>query len=178
MRGGIRWPQTIAVLSALSIVQAAVFDQFWLIGRIRIDVLLLLMVSLSWTTASRDAAVLGFVIGLFVDLLRFGPFGMHALIFCLAGWVLANSGERMLQVGAGFRLARGAVAVLFTTTATWVAAAVFGQRPSALGNDPLLTLGLTAVVGAVLLLPVGRLTSMMTEAGPRRTPTSDVVRTG
>lgn len=178
MKSGIRWPQTIAILSALSVVQAAVFDQFWLAGRIRIDGLLLVVVSVGWAASARDAAVFGFVAGLFVDLFRFAPFGLHALIFCLAGWALAVNAERMLQIGAGFRLVRGVVAVLLTTAATWVAAAVFGQRPSVLGNEPLLTLGLTAVVGGVLLLPIGRLTSMMVSSSPRRTPTSDVVRTG
>lgn len=177
MNGAIRWPQTIAVLSALSILQAAVFDQFWLGGRVRIDAMLLVVVSIGWSTSVRNATVLGFVTGLFVDLFRFGPFGLHALIFCLAGWTLANNGARMLQIGAGFRLARGAVAVLLVTAGSWIAAAVFGQRPSAFGNEPLATLGLTAVIGAVLLLPVGRLTSLMISAGPRRTPTSDVVRT-
>lgn len=177
MSGGIRWVQSLAVLAALSVVQTSVFDQYWLGGRVRIDLLLLVVVSVGWSASARDAAVLGFVAGLFVDLFRFGPFGLHALIFSLAGWALANNGARMLQVGTGFRLVRGAVAVLLVTAATWVAAAVFGQRPSAIGNDPLPTLGLIAVAGGVALIPIGRVTSVMVSAAPRRTPSSDVVRT-
>jgi rod shape-determining protein MreD len=177
MKGGIRWPQTVAILSALSILQAAVLDQFWLGGRVRIDLLLLVVVSVGWSASARDAALFGFVTGLFVDLLRFGPFGLHALIFCLAGWALANNGARMLQVGAGFRAIRGMAAVLLLTAATWVAGAVFGQRPSALGDGPLLTLGLVALVGGLVLLPIERLAAVMVPSAPRRTPTADVVRT-
>ncbi len=176
MKSGIRWPQTIAVLAALSIVQSAVFDQFWLGGRVRIDLLLLVVVSAGTTADPRHAALLGFVTGLVVDLFRFGPFGLHALIFCLAAWVLANNGARMLQMGTGFRLAQGAVAVMLVTIATWVAAAVFGQRPPAFGNAAMASLALTALVGAVLLGPVGRAVSHMVPTGQRRPTRSDVVR--
>ena len=177
MTDGIRWPQTIAVLAALSVLQAAVFDQFLFAGRIRVDALLLVVVSVGLSASVRDATVLGFVCGLFVDLLRFGPFGLHALIFCLAGWALASNGSRMLQIGAGFRLAQGSVAVLLVTAATWTTAAVFGQRPPAFGNASLIAVGLTAVLGGVLLWPIGRLTSTMAVAATRRTQSSDVVRT-
>jgi len=177
MSDGIRWPQTIALLAALSIVQAAVFDQLVWAGRVRIDALLLVVVSVGLTASIRDATVLGFVCGLFVDLLRFGPFGLHALIFCLAGWALASNGSRMLQIGAGFRFVQGSIAVLLVTAATWTTAAVFGQRPPAFGNRSLIAVALSAAVGGVLLWPIGRLTSAMVSAGARRTPTSDVVRT-
>ncbi len=176
MKSGVRWPQTIAVLAALSIVQSAVFDQFWFAGRVRVDLLLLLVVSIGSTSNPRDAAVLGFVTGLFVDLFRFGPFGLHALIFCLAGWVLANNGARMLQVGAGFRLAQGAVSVLLVTAATWTGAAVFGQRPPAFGNESMISIGLTAIVGALLLGTIGRVVSHMVPADQRRPSRSDMVR--
>lgn len=177
MKSGVRWPQTIAVLTALSILQAAVFDQFWLGGRVRIDLLLLVVVSAGATSGSRDAALLGFVTGLMVDLLRFGPFGLHALIFCLAAWVLANNGARMLQVGPGFRLAQGAVSVLLVTAATWTAAAVFGQRPPTFGNEAIISLALTAVVGALLLGVVGRAVAHMVPSDQRRPSRSDLVRT-
>ena len=176
MKSGVHWPQTIAVLAALSIVQSAVFDQFWFAGRVRIDLLLLLVVSIGSTSSPRDAALVGFVAGLVVDLMRFGPFGLHALVFCLAGWVLANNGVRMLQVGAGFRLAQGAVSVLLVTAATWTAAAVFGQRPPAFGNEAMISIALTAVVGALLLGPIGRLASHMVPADQRRPSRPDTVR--
>lgn len=177
MSAGIRWPQTIAALSALTIVQAAIFDQFWLAGRVRVDLLLLVVVSVGLSASVRDAMVVGFVVGLFVDLFRFGPFGLHALIFCLAGWALASNGVRMLQVGPGFRLAQGTVAVLLTTAATWTAAAVFGQRPPPFGNQSLVDIALISLIGGALLWPVGRVANGMLVAGQRRTPTSEVVRT-
>ena len=176
MTRGIRWPQTIAVLAALSVLQAGIFDQFWIGGRVRIDLLLLLVVSIGLSVDTRDATKLCFVIGLAVDLLRFGPFGLHALIFCLAGWALANNGARMLQVGTGFRIAQGTVAVLVVTAATWATAAVFGQRPPPFGNESLINVGLTAVVGGVLLGAFRRLTPMLAPAGPNRSPRSDLVK--
>ena len=177
MSDGIHWPQTIAVLSALTVVQAAILDQFWLGGRLRVDILLLVVVSVGLTASVRDATVLGFVIGVFVDLFRFSPFGLHALIFCLAGWTLANNGARLLQIGPVFRLLQSTVAGLLTTVATWVAAGVFGQRPPPFGYDTWIEVGLVSVVGGVALWPIGRLTQLMVVGGPtRRTPQAEVVR--
>lgn len=172
------WAKSLAILSALSVVQVAVFDQFWIGGRVRIDLLLLAVVSIGLHAEVRQATLLGFVIGLFVDVFRFGPFGLHALIFCLAAWVLANNGARMLQVGPVFRIAQGTIAVLLVTAATWSAAAVFGQRPPAFGNESLISVALTAVVGGLLLSPVDAITRRMIDAGPAssRVPRSDVVR--
>jgi rod shape-determining protein MreD len=177
MRRGIRWPQTIAVLAALSVLQVGVFDQFWIGGRVRIDLLQLLLVSIGLTVDIRRATMLGFVIGLSVDLFRFGPFGLHALIYCLAAWVLASNGARMLQVGPGFRIAQGTVAVLLVTAATWSTAAVFGQRPPAFGNESLIDVGLAAIVGGVALGAFGRLTTTIVSSDPgARSPRGDLVR--
>lgn len=173
-----QWPKTLAILAGLSVLQVAVFDQFWIGGRIRIDLLLLAVVSIGLRAEVRQATLLGFVVGLFVDVFRFGPFGLHALIFCLAGWVLANNGVRMLQVGAAFRMIQGAIAVLLVTTATWTAAAVFGQRPPAFGNDSLISIVLTALVGGALLAPIDMITRRMVEGAPTssRVPRTDLVR--
>lgn len=178
MSGRTRWPQTLAILTALTVAQVAVFDQFWIADRVRIDLLLLVVVSVGLRAEVRQATVLGFVIGLFVDLFRFGPFGLHALIFCLAAWALANNGARMLQVGPAFRLAQAAVAVLLVTAATWTTAAVFGQRPPEFGNESLINIGLTALVGGVLLTPIDWVTSKMVATSPSasRTPRPDLVR--
>lgn len=174
----VPWIKVLAGLAALTVVQVAVFDQFWIAGRVRIDLLLLAVVSIGLRAEERQATLLGFVVGLFVDLFRFGPFGLHALIFCLAGWVLANNGARMLQVGAGFRMMQGAVSVLLVTAATWSAAAVFGQRPPAFGNDSLISIGLTAVVGGILIPLIDALIRPMIGAAsaPSRVPRTDVVR--
>lgn len=173
-----QWTTTFAILAALSVVQVGVFDQVWIGGRVRIDLMLLAVVSIGLRAEVRQATVLGFVIGLFVDLFRFGPFGLHALIFCLAGWVLASNGTRMLQVGAVFRLLQGAFAVLIVTAATWTTAAVFGQRPPAFGNESLISIGLTALVGGVLLTPMEAITRRMVASGntSSRVPRTDLVR--
>ena len=174
----IPWAKSLAILAALSVVQVAVFDQFWIGGRVRIDLLLLAVVSVGLQAEVRQATLLGFVIGLFVDVFRFGPFGLHALIFCLAAWMLANNGARMLQVGAAFRIAQGTIAVVLVIAATWSAAAVFGQRPPAFGNDSLISVALTAVAGGLLLAPIDAITRRMIAAGPipPRVPRSDAVR--
>lgn len=173
-----QWPATLAILSGLSVLQVGVLDQFWIGGRVRIDLMLLTVVSIGLRAEVRQATLLGFVVGLFVDLFRFGPFGLHALIFCLAGWVLANNGARMLQVGVAFRLIQGAFAVLLVTAATWTAAAVFGQRPPAFGNESLISIGLSALVGGALLVPIDTITRRMVESGTTasRVPRTDLVR--
>ncbi len=173
-----QWPRTLAILAGLSVVQVSVFDQFWIAGRVRIDLLLLLVVSIGLRADVRQATLLGFVVGLFVDVFRFGPFGMHALIFCLAGWVLANNSARMLQVGPAFRLAQGTMAVLLVTAATWSGAAVFGQRPPAFGNESLISVGLTSLIGGVLLTPTDWVTRRMVAVSSvsSRVPRTDLVR--
>lgn len=174
MTRSISWPHSLAILSALSVVQVAVFDQFWIGGRVRIDLMLLAVVSIGLRTDGRSGAVLGFFTGLFVDVFRFGPFGLHALIFCLVAWALANNDARMLQVGAAFRFAQGTIAVLFTIAATWTAAAVFGQRPPPFGNASLVSVGLTALVGAAVLPLVDVATRHM--VAPRSVATSRAAR--
>lgn len=172
------WPRTVAILAALSIIQVAAFDQVWIADRVRIDLMLLVVVSIGLRAEVRQATVLGFVIGLFVDVFRFGPFGMHALIFCLAGWALSNNGTRMLQVGAVFRLVQGVVAVLLVIAATWTTAAVFGQRPPEFGNESLISVALTAIVGGMLLRPIDWITNQMVDdAGPsKRVSRTDMIR--
>ncbi len=175
---GVRWSHTIVVLTAASVFQTGVFDQLWLFGRVRIDLLLLLVLGVGLTADTRTAPVVGFLIGLVVDLFRFGPFGLHALVFTLAAFVLANSRDRMLLAGASFRTLQGGTAAAVLTAATWIGAAVFGQEAPDFDQDTLVSLAWVVIVGSVLVHPAEVVARWMLDqpSSQRRVPRRDVVR--
>lgn len=177
MSGRIRWAHVVVVLTAASVLQTGIFDQTSLFGRIRIDLLILVMLGIGFATDQRTAALLGFVTGLTVDLFRFGPFGLHALLFCLAGWLLATGRDRMLQAGSSFRTVQGAIAAATITGATWIGAAVFGQTPPPFDNETLLDLLLIAIVGGLFVHPADRIGQWMVISRiSRGIPRKDMVR--
>lgn len=160
----IRWGASALVVISAVVVQSAGFDQAEIFGRGRLDLPLLLVVGIGFVARADEAAILGFGVGLLVDLTQFGPFGLHALVYCLAGWALAETRIRMLEAGASFRTVQGAGAVALVTAVTWFAGGIFGQDPPR-GSDWLVRLALSALLGAVLVHPVARVAQWM--VGPR-----------
>lgn len=164
----MRWAIAVPVMFAITIVQVAVFDQALLAGQIRLDLPLYLLVAIGLSSRSSSAALAGFTLGVVVDLFQFGPFGVHAMIYCVAGWVLAESRERVLQDGIGFSIMQGALATLAVTGLTWLLGSVFGQGPLALNQGPwgvLLNLAMIGLLGGIAVRPMTRVALMMS-AGP------------
>ena len=161
----MRWPIAIPVMFAIAIVQVAVFDQALLGGQVRLDLPLYLLVAIGLSSRSSSAALAGFTLGVIVDLFQFGPFGIHAMIYCLAGWVLAESRERVLQEGIGFSIMQGTLATLAVTGLTWLLGSVFGQRPLALNQGPwgvLVNLAIIGLLGGMAVQPMARVARQIT----------------
>ncbi len=167
----MRWPIAIPVMFAIAIVQVAVFDQALLGGQVRLDLPLYLLVAIGLSSRSSSAALAGFTLGVIVDLFQFGPFGVHAMIYCVAGWVLAESRERVLQEGVGLSIMQGTLATLAVTGLTWLLGSVFGQRPLAMNQGPwrvLANLALIGLLGAMAVGPMARVAHKMTESSDGR----------
>lgn len=172
----IRWSHTIVVLTAASVLQTGVFDQVLIFGRVRVDLMLMVVLGVGMSAEAPTAALLGFITGLAVDLFRSGPFGLHALLFCLAGWSLVIARDRMLQAGSSFRTVQGAVAASVITAATWIGAAIFGQTSPSFTNRTLVDLAWVGLVAAVLVHPAELVGRWMVRPSSRSGNRTDLVR--
>ncbi len=162
---GIRWRHALAGIGCAVLLQVAVFDQILVADRLRLDLPLFLVIGIGFAASSTNAAILGFAVGLAVDLFQFGPFGLHALVFCLVSWALAEAKLRALQPGRSFRTVQGGMAAIAVTSVTWLAGAVFGQSPPEFSVRSLVLLALTGVVGGVVVHPATVLGEWMLGAG-------------
>ncbi len=165
------------VLTAASLIQTGLLDQLLILDRVRVDLLLIVLLGIGFSADTPTAVLLGFTTGLVVDLFRFGPFGLHALLFCLAAWMLVLAKERMLQSGGLFRTVQGAIASILVTAATWVGAAVFGQNSPPFTNTTLIDLLWVGLIGAVLIHQAERVGRWMIHDALTRLPQTDMVRT-
>lgn len=156
----VRWPVALLVMLTTVLVQASGFDQVALPANSRLDLPLLLLVGIGLVGSANTAALAGFVLGLMVDLFQFGPFGIHALVYCLAAWTLVNARVRILEAGASFRTIQGAGAVVVVTALTWFVGGVFGQDPPPF-DQWLPRLGWSAIFGAILVHLAARLAGRM-----------------
>ena len=156
----IRWPLFLLVTVVVVIVQATVFDQIRLPVNSRLDLALLLVVGIGFAARTDEAAVQGFVLGLATDLFQFGPFGLHALVYCLVGWSLATLRIRVLEAGASFRTVQAVGAVAMITALTWFTGGTFGQAGPPANQWPA-RLIVAALCGAILVHPATRLGNKM-----------------
>ncbi len=160
----IRWVVAIPLMFVVAIIQVSVFDLALVGGAIRLDLPLYLLVAIGLCSRSTQAALGGFVLGLVVDLFQFGPFGIHALIYCLAGWSFAEARLRVLQDGASARTMQGVFSTLVVTVLTWLAGPIFGQEPLALSRGPwgvLATLVIVGLLGGIAVHPMSRVVGPM-----------------
>ncbi len=155
----LRTSYALAMVTVAAVLQAVTFDQIRVFGS-RIDLPLLLVVGIGFVTRPNEAAVLGFAAGLLVDLYQFGPFGLHALVLCVAAWALSVARIRMLEAGASFRSVQGAGAVSIVTALTWTVGGIFGESPPD-GTEWLIQLALASLQGAVLVHPATRIASLL-----------------
>ncbi len=159
----VRWLPAMAVIVAAIIMQVSVFDQYQPFGLVRIDLPLILIVSIGFVATPSDAAILGFMTGLLLDTIQFGPYGLSALVYCVAAWLIVLARQRVLQAGVSFRTVQGAAIVMLVTAATWTAGNVFGLRPPTFGLASIGHLALVGLVGAVLVHPLTRAASWMVD---------------
>lgn len=159
----IRWIHTSAVIVCAVVLQISIFDQLQPFGLIRVNLPLILIVGVGFVANPADAALIGFVTGIAADTMQFGPFGLSALVFCVAAWLIVLARLRMMQAGATFRTVQGAVIVMAVTMALWFAAGIFGQRPISLDLGTATRLLATGVVGAVLVHPLTSVAQRMVE---------------
>lgn len=166
----VRWLPALAVILVAVMVQVTVFDRYQPLDLVRIDLPLVLIVGVGLVSQASDAAVLGFVTGLLLDMMQFGPFGLTALVYCLAAWLIVLARLRLLQPGTSFRTVQGAAIVVLVTAATWGAGTVFGLRPTSFGIGPVWRLAFAGLVGAVLVHPATRVAGWMVDDASRPSP--------
>ncbi len=158
-----RWSHIVIVIGAVVIAQVATFDQTLVAGTVRLDLPLYLLIGVGFVARSDEAALLGFVVGLSVDLFQFSPFGLNALLFGIVGWSLAEARVRMLQPGTTFRTFQGALAAVAVTSLSWFAGAIFEQDPPPFTNRTLGILATIGIIGGVLVHPATRLARWMVD---------------
>ncbi len=160
----IRWTVGLPLMFAVTIMQVAIFDSALIGNQIRLDLPLYLLVAIGLSVRGEQATLGGFALGLIVDMFQFGPFGVNALIFCLAGWSLAEARLRVLQENASFRTMQGVLSTLVVTGLTWLLGSVFGQSPLGLNNGPwgvVANLAAVGLIGGIMVHPMGRLVRWM-----------------
>ncbi len=163
----VRWVHALTIIIGAVVLQVSIFDRHQPFDLVRVDIPLILIVSIGFVATPSDAAILGFVTGLFLDTMQFGPFGFSALVYCLAAWLIVLARLRVLQAGASFRTVQGAAIVVLVTAATWGAGVVFGLRAMPFGWSTLGRMALVGLVGAVLVHPLTRTAAWMVDNNDR-----------
>ncbi len=160
------WFRVPALAVVVVTVQTVVVSQIHLLGASP-DLVVLCAVVAGLVGGPQRGTAAGFVIGFVYDLSLTTPFGLWALVLCVAGFVVGLSrneairDNRWLQVSIVF-LASGAVIVGYAAVAT-----VFG-------SEGIFTLRLiptalvVAVVNAALTAPALRVMRAVVLAGDRR----------
>lgn len=157
----VSWRHALAVIVGVVLVQVANFDRILVFDRLRLDLPMLLLIGIGFAAPPSSAVVLGFVLGLAVDLFHLGPFGLHALVYGLVGYSLAQAKLRVLQPGRHFRTIQGMAAAAAVTAVIWLAGAVFGQSPPRFEVANVALLAATGVVGGIAVHPATRLGEWM-----------------
>ena len=158
----VRWPFVVAVGVLIAAVQASVFDQVTAPFGARIDLALLVVIGTALAVvAPINAARIGAVLGLIVDLTQTAPFGINLLLFGLAGYAVAVSRESLVAAGPLLVSFQGAVATVAVAGLQYMLARVFGLDPPAVGLAVVTPIIGAAVVGAVAVHPAVRVGNLL-----------------
>jgi rod shape-determining protein MreD len=145
---------TIVVVVAF-FLQAVLFDQIVVVG-LHPDVMIILPIAAALVAGPRRGASIGFVAGLFADLLVQLPFGLSSLTFVLAGF---TAGLIARASGANEQPAGETITCAVLSTATMALYVLLGTIVGQSGLLSAQTLQALAVVGVgalVLSYPVLR----------------------
>ncbi len=167
----VRWAAVVAVGACVAAVQAAVFDQLDGPFGARVDLALLVVIGTALAVvAPINAARIGAVLGIIVDLTQTAPFGINLLLFGLAGYAVAVSRESLVAAGPLLVSFQGAVASVAVAGLQYMLARVFGLDPPAIGIAVLGPMAAAALISAVLVHPAVRIGGVMLadDAGWRR----------
>lgn len=149
----IGWPRLALVAVLVVIVQVSFFDQTMLADLARIDLPAFLLVGLANKLEPDSAAIAGFGIGIFLDVFYSSPFGLFALLFCFAGWAIANI-TPIVDVADGVtRYAARAVEFALLWLLTWFVGGVFGMGRISLEWTTLTELAVLMALGGLLSDP-------------------------
>lgn len=147
----ISWGRLVALAVGVVLIQVTFFDHTLLLDLARIDLPAFLVVGLANKMEPDPAAISGFGVGLVLDIFYSSPFGLFALIFCVASWAIALV-TPLVEVAPGpIRFGVRAAQFAGMWFATWVIGGVFGM-----GRLPL---GWLSITELMLLMAVGGLLS-------------------
>ena len=138
----------VAIFVTVFLIQIAVIPHFRLGGYI-VDLPVILVVLVALHLDAPNAALAGFLSGLFVDLVLHTPFGMTALTFSLAGYGTSSVASQITERNI---FVRSFTVALLAATAT----SLFAGIGALIGLEYVtrLELGAIALVTAVAALPI------------------------
>ena len=131
------------VLLLAVVLHSAVFPQLRAFD-VGADVLLLVAVAAGIAGGPERGATMGFAAGLLADSFVLTPFGLSALVYCLAGWAVGSFQTRILH-------ATWWIPVLTTALATAAGVLLFAGLGFVVGQDHLLSLRLVPIVAVTAL---------------------------
>ena len=165
----VRWPFVILVGFVVAALQASVFDQVTAPFGARIDLALLVVIGTALAVvAPINAARIGAVLGLIVDLTQTAPLGINLLLFGLAGYAVAVSRESLIAAGPLLVSFQGAVATVAVAGLQYMLARVFGLDPPEVGIAVFTPIAGAAIIGAIAVHPAVRVGDLMLADDPGR----------
>jgi rod shape-determining protein MreD len=155
--------RTAVVIGVALVLQVAVAPWLTLWG-VQADLLLVVGLAAGLSGGPERGARVGFVAGLVWDLVVAGPFGLSALVYCLAGHFVGSAqrsvvGPTWWAPIPGAALAGGAAVLAYATLGVGLG------HPEWFGGRTLEIAAVVALVAALLVLPALRILSW-TEGEP------------
>ncbi len=143
--------KTALVLAVALVLQVSFVARFSLDGA-RIDLLLLVALSAAVAGGPDKGAVVGFAAGVTFDLVLATPFGLSALVYCVAGFVVGSFQGSVLRVPWWMPMASVSIGSAAAVVLYALAGEVLGQ--STLSGPPLATIVVLVAAINGLLAPL------------------------
>lgn len=162
------------VLRSVLLIVTTVILQHSILGSIQffgvhLDVPLLLVISAGFCLGREGGAIVGFIVGLFVDGFLLTPFGLSSLVFSLVGYIAGQTEKGSLigpwTINAALASLLSACGVLAYEIASRLLG--FGQLLRANLVKVVLVVAITNAVLSVLMVPLARWAFTSREANSR-----------
>jgi rod shape-determining protein MreD len=142
------------ILTVTIVLQATLVAQLPLFQE-RADIVLLAPIAAGIVGGRDLGAVIGFVFGLFFDLLLQTPLGLSALAYCLTGYAVGALQTSMLRAAWWIPVVSAIAGSAIGVLAFAVVGEMIGQDGMVSGRLPAI-IGAVAVINTVLVLPAVR----------------------
>lgn len=114
----------LGILGGLLLLQTTLLSYLVIFG-VKADVLLVVFVVLATQNGSFVSQIVGFVLGLAIDMVTASPLGYHALIFALAGYLFGLGSGKVYFDPLVMPALLGLLATIYATTLGFLVNEVF-----------------------------------------------------